>query len=78
MSNIKLNEEDFACQAYPHRCAGGQDVNSVDIGVSVFHLPTRLGVICDTERSQLHNKQKAMSLLTKLISLETCLNQQEG
>jgi protein subunit release factor A len=78
MSNLVIQEDDLAVQSYPHRCAGGQQVNSIKPGVSVFHVPSGLGVICDTERSQTKNKNKALQLLMELISRASCLNQPEG
>jgi len=47
--------------------AGGQMVGLTTSGVIVHHMPSGLGVSCDSERSQYRNKEKALELLEQLV-----------
>uniref|UniRef100_A0AAU6VZS2 Peptide chain release factor 1 n=2 Tax=unclassified bacterial viruses TaxID=12333 RepID=A0AAU6VZS2_9VIRU len=47
--------------------AGGMTVGMTTSGIIVHHIPTGLGVSCDSERSQHANKEKALSILETLI-----------
>lgn len=47
--------------------AGGMTVGSTPSGIIVHHIPSGLGVSCDSERSQYANKEKALKLLESLI-----------
>lgn len=51
--------------------AGGQQVGLTSSGVIVHHMPTGLGVSCDSERSQYANKEKALKILEQLINQAT-------
>jgi len=51
--------------------AGGQMVGLTTSGVIVHHMPSGLGVSCDSERSQHANKEKALRLLEQLLNPET-------
>lgn len=62
-TEIRINERDLEIKTCRAGSAGGQNVNKVESAVIVKHIPTGLAVRCETERSQLQNKQNALALL---------------
>ena len=73
---IEINEKDLKIDVYHSSGAGGQSVNTSNSAVRITHLPTKIVVAVQNERSQLRNKEIAMQILkNKLYLLEELKNE---